>query len=64
MQIAEITGMEGTAISMGDVFTYEQTGEKDGKVVGNFASTGYVPRCLEKFTERGITIPREIFWTN
>jgi len=64
MQIAEITGMEGTAISMGDVFTYEQTGEKDGKVVGNFASTGYVPRCLEKFTERGITIPREILWTN
>lgn len=64
IQITEITGMEGDVISRGDIFEFQQTGESDGKVEGGFHSTGYVPACLERFKERGLSIPREIFWTS
>lgn len=63
-QISEITGMEGDVITMGDIFIYKQSGEEDGKAVGAFVSTGYIPKCLERFKERGISIPREIFWAS
>lgn len=62
IQISEVDGMQGEVITLGDVFLYKQSGEEKGRVVGDFSSTGYVPRCLERFTERGIHIPREIFW--
>jgi len=64
IQISEVDGMQGEVITLGDVFLYKQSGEEKGRVVGDFSSTGYVPRCLERFTERGIHIPREIFWTS
>ncbi len=63
-QIAEITGMEGDVVTMGDVFEYKVSGTSlEGVVQGTFVSTGYVPRCLKQFEEKGISIPREIFWT-
>jgi pilus assembly protein CpaF len=64
IQVSEVDGMQGEVITLGDVFLYKQSGEEKGRVVGEFSSTGYVPRCLERFTERGIHIPREIFWTS
>ncbi len=64
IQISEVDGMQGEVITLGDVFLYKQSGEEKGRVVGEFSATGYVPRCLERFTERGIHIPREIFWTS
>jgi pilus assembly protein CpaF len=62
IQISEVDGMQGEVITLGDVFLYKQGGEDKGRVVGDFSSTGYVPRCLDRFSERGINIPREIFW--
>jgi pilus assembly protein CpaF len=64
IQISEVDGMQGEVITLGDVFLYKQSGEEKGRVVGEFSATGYVPRCLERFAERGIHIPREIFWTS
>ena len=64
IQVSEVTGMEGTVITMGDAFVYKQTGEEAGTPTGTFVSTGYIPHCLEKFKEMGISIPREIFWAN
>lgn len=64
VQISEITGMEKDVITMGDIFIYKQAGEEDSKVSGGFVSTGYIPKCLERFKERGIEIPREIFWAS
>ncbi len=64
LQVSEITGMEGDVITMGDIFTFKQEGlDSRGRIQGNFVSTGYVPRCLGIFEERGISMPREIFWT-
>jgi len=63
VQISEITGTERDVITMGDIFLYKQTGEEESKAKGSFVSTGYIPKCLERFKERGIEIPREIFWS-
>jgi len=63
-QVAEVTGMEGSVITMGDIFEYKQAGEQEGVLKGDFYSTGYIPQCLERFSEKGISIPREIFWAS
>ncbi|RJP84607.1 MAG: pilus assembly protein TadA [Desulfobacteraceae bacterium] len=64
IQISEVDGMQGDVISLGDVFVYKQRGEEKERVMGEFAATGYVPRCIERFSERGLHIPREVFWTS
>jgi pilus assembly protein CpaF len=63
VQISEVTGMEGDVITLGDVFFYKQDPvQPGGEVKGAFLATGYMPRCLALFEERGIPVPREIFW--
>lgn len=62
IQVSEVDGMQGEVITMGDIFVYKQRGEEKDRVVGEFASTGYVPRCIERFSERGLHVPREVFW--
>ena len=62
IQVSEVDGMQGDVISLGDIFVFKQRGEEKDRVVGEFASTGYVPRCIERFSERGLHIPREVFW--
>ena len=64
IQISEVDGMQGEVITLGDVFVYRQRGEEKERVVGEFAATGYVPQCIERFSERGLHIPREVFWTS
>lgn len=64
IQVSEVDGMQGEVITLGDVFVFKQRGEEKDRVVGEFASTGYVPRCIERFSERGLHIPREVFWTS
>jgi Flp pilus assembly CpaF family ATPase len=64
IQVSEVDGMQGEVITLGDIFVYRQRGEEKDRVVGEFASTGYVPRCIERFSERGLHIPREVFWTS
>jgi pilus assembly protein CpaF len=64
IQISEVDGMQGEVITLGDVFVYRQRGEEKERVMGEFAATGYVPRCIERFSERGLHIPREVFWTS
>lgn len=64
IQVSEVTGMEDDLVTMGDVYCFKQeTIDEQGKIAGSFVSTGYTPRCLTKFEERGLKMPREIFWT-
>ena len=64
VQVTEITGLEAEVLTMGDVFEFKSSGVgPDGRVTGAFVSTGYIPRCLKLFEERGVALPREIFWT-
>jgi septum site-determining protein MinD len=61
--VSEVTGMEGSVITLGDIFQFKQTEMlADGTLNGHFHSTDYVPRCLETFKEHGVAMPRELFW--
>jgi pilus assembly protein CpaF len=60
--ITEITGMEGEAVCMQDVFRFKQTGvDKDGNAIGQFESCGVRPHCLERILGEGIAFPPDMF---
>jgi pilus assembly protein CpaF len=61
--ISEITGLsEDFHLQMQDVFVFKQEGiDKDGKVLGKFQPTGYLPQCLDEFVTRGLPVDREMF---
>jgi len=63
VQITEFAGMlDETQISLKDVFTFKQTGVDDnGKVIGSFIPTGYIPTFYEDIRAKGIPLPKEIF---
>ena len=45
--ITEITGMEGDAVCMQDVFRFKQSGvDTDGHATGHFEACGVRPQCL------------------
>ena len=51
--VCEIVGMEGDVITMQDLFTFNVTGEKDGKLNGQFNWTGIMPRFLRRVAYYG-----------
>jgi pilus assembly protein CpaF len=60
--VSEIAGMEGQVVTMQDLFRFEQSGVgSDGRVLGDFKSTGLRPRFAEKFEVAGIHLPTDIF---
>ena len=60
--ISEITGMEGEAITMQEIFQFERKGvDKDGGVVGRFRATGIRPRFAERLKQYGMQLPRVFF---
>jgi pilus assembly protein CpaF len=61
VNITEVQGMEGEVIVMQDVFTFEQTGIVDGKIVGRLKPTGIRPKFTEKLEVMGIHLPPGLF---
>lgn len=59
--VSEITGMEGTVISMQEIFKFEQTGFENMKVVGQHVSTGIRPQFVDKLKEHNLSVPLEYF---
>ena len=60
--IQEITGMEGDIVTMQEIFTFKQTAvSATGAVEGHFTATGVRPRCWERLTSHGITLPITLF---
>ncbi|GAX91528.1 CpaF family protein [Effusibacillus lacus] len=60
--ITEVLGMEGDTIVLQDLFVFKQTGmTPDGKIQGQFVSTGIRPHCAEKLEIAGIALPSEWF---
>ncbi len=61
-KITEVQKMEGDIITLQDVFIFEEKGlDEHGKTLGNFRSTGVIPKCLSTLEERGIHLPISIF---
>lgn len=63
--ISEITGMEGTTITMQDIFKWEQIGlDEDGRVIGQHVATGVRPTFADRCKSKGINLPLTIFDPN
>ena len=62
LNVSEITGMEGDAICLQDIFAYKQTGlDEEGNARGHFEACGVRPKLLDRLRERGATVPDTIF---
>jgi len=63
--ITEVSGMEGDAIIMTEIFRYEQKGvTKDGAAIGEMKQTGIRPLFTPKLEAAGFKLPPEIFGAN
>ncbi len=62
MNITEIQGMQGEVITLQDVFVFKQEGmNKQGKIVGKFMATGFIPKFIETLEKKGYKVPRGLF---
>lgn len=61
--ISEITGKINDGIpEMKDIFIFKHKGiNADGMVIGEYTSTGYVPKVYEDLVMRGMTLSKSIF---
>lgn len=62
MNITEVQGMQGDAVTLQDVFTFKEVGyDKNRKIVGKFLSKGLIPKFVQDLKERGVAIPKDLF---
>ncbi|MFO0972675.1 MAG: CpaF family protein [Phycisphaerae bacterium] len=62
MSVAEVQGMEGEAITMQEIFKFEQLGiDANGKAFGQFIATGLRPAFLERIQSAGAKLDAAIF---
>ncbi|HRH15987.1 MAG TPA: ATPase, T2SS/T4P/T4SS family [Aquabacterium sp.] len=60
--ITEVTGIEGGRIQLQELFRYETKGYgKDGKVIGEFGSCGFVPTFYDELRAQGADLDLSIF---
>lgn len=65
LSITEVTGIQGDAISLGEIFKFKETGyDKNRKILGQFQALGYIPTFIQKLNDKGVIVPREIFANN
>ena len=53
--------MEGNVITLQDIFIFKQEGFADGKVLGRYMATGFVPKFVQTLQARGIALPKGLF---
>jgi septum site-determining protein MinD len=62
LSVTEVTGIQGDAISLGEIFKFKETGyDKNRKILGQFQATGYIPSFIQKLTDKGVIVPRDLF---
>lgn len=61
--ISETIGLDQDyMLSLSDIFVFKQTGvDENGKVMGDYVPTGYIPKCYELFKMRSLPIDKEMF---
>jgi enamine deaminase RidA (YjgF/YER057c/UK114 family) len=57
VNITEIYGIEDDEILTQDVFAFEQTGVRDGKIEGALNPTGIRPTFMAQFQKNGVKLP-------
>lgn len=62
VNISEITGVESGIVQMQDIFRFQQQGfDSEGKVSGEFITTGRIPEFYEDLRARGLEVDMSIF---
>jgi len=61
VNITEVQGMEGDVIVLSDLFTFEQTGVENGKIIGRLKPTGIRPKFMPRLEAANIYLPPDIF---
>ena len=62
MYITEIGGMQGDTVILQDIFLFVQKEiDKNGKILGEFQATGFIPKFIEVLERKGYNVPRGIF---
>src|SRR6516225_3026156 len=62
VSVAEITGMEGSVVTMQDIFVYSKRGIKEnGEVLGDFVATGVRPKFSERLLVSGVMLSTSMF---
>lgn len=62
MYITEIGGMQGDTVILQDIFTFVQKEiDKNGKIIGEFQASGFIPKFIEVLERKGYNVPRGIF---
>lgn len=60
--ITEIGGIQGDVVTLQDIFVFKQEGmNKEGKIVGKFMATGFIPKFIETLEKKGYKVPRGLF---
>ncbi len=60
--ITEVTGIETDIVTLQDIFVFEKRGmSPEGRVLGQFAATGILPKFNEKLLASGIRLPSWVF---
>jgi pilus assembly protein CpaF len=62
LSVQEVMGMEGSIVTMQEIFHFNATGvDADGTVKGWFEATGIVPRTIDRMRLAGMDLPTELF---
>ncbi len=61
INITEVQGMEGDIIVLSDIFSFEQQGYENGKVIGRLKPTGIRPKFIGRIEDANIHLPPSIF---
>jgi pilus assembly protein CpaF len=62
MNITEVGGLQGDIITLQDIFSFKQEGiNKQGKIVGKYMASGFIPKFIEVLEKKGYKIPRGLF---
>jgi enamine deaminase RidA (YjgF/YER057c/UK114 family) len=61
VNITEVYGIEDDEILTQDIFAFEQTGVKDGKIEGALVPTGIRPTFMDQFKKSGVELPKGEF---
>jgi pilus assembly protein CpaF len=60
--ISEVTGMEGDAVCLQEIFRLRQTGiDEDGHARVHFEACGVRPQMLDRLSEEGMDLPADLF---
>jgi pilus assembly protein CpaF len=62
VQVSEVAGLEGTTVTLQDIFVYHQDSiDSEGRVLGSFRPTGIRPAFTDRLKSFGIELDEDIF---